>query len=114
MRKRRLLLIASLPLTVAIILGVLAMLPPRPPHPSAIETFNRVEIGMTLAEVQGIFSHEGTQLVLTPDGRKQTWEWKVDGQTTMYIDFYDGMVDGKAMTRLDTFLDKLRRWLHLD
>jgi hypothetical protein len=111
MRKRRLLLLASLPLAVAVILGILAMLPPRP---SATEVFNRVEIGMTLAEVQRIFSHEGTQLVLTPDGRKQTWEWKVDEQTTMYIDFYDGMVDTKALTRRDAFLDKVRRWLHLD
>ena len=111
MQKRRLLLIASLPLVVVVIICVLAMLPPRP---SAAEVFNRVEIGMTLAEVQRIFSHEGTQLALSPDGRKQTWEWKVDEQTTMYIDFYDGMVENKALTRLDSFLDKVRRWLRFD
>ena len=85
-----------------------------PARPSAMEPFNRVEIGMTLAEVQGVFSHEGTQFFVSPDGRKQSWEWKVDEQTTMYIDFNDGMVETKALTRLDTFLDKVRRWVHPD
>ena len=43
MKKRRLVLITSLPLTVAIILGVLAMLPPRPESPRRTLTESAME-----------------------------------------------------------------------
>ena len=50
MTKKRLLLIACLPLTVAVTLGVLAMLPPRPGVTKT--NFGRMEIGMTRVEVE--------------------------------------------------------------
>ena len=55
--KRSLLLIASLPLTIAVTLGVLAMLPAIfPPKPGVTKAnFDRIEKGMTMTEVEAIF-----------------------------------------------------------
>jgi hypothetical protein len=55
--KKRRALIAILTLTIAVILGVLAMLPPRPGVTKA--NFDRIEKGMTLAEVEEIFGEKG-------------------------------------------------------
>ena len=52
MTKRRLLLIAGPLAAVAVTLGVLAMLPPRPGVTK--ENFDRIEVGMTRAEVEVI------------------------------------------------------------
>src|ERR1035438_9324153 len=57
MTKKRLLLIASLPLVIVVTLGVLAMLPPRPGVTKA--NFDRIEKGMTRAEVEQIFGGKG-------------------------------------------------------
>ena len=50
MTKKRVALLAVLPLTVAVILGALEMLPPRPGVTKA--NFDRIQEGMTLAEVE--------------------------------------------------------------
>jgi outer membrane protein assembly factor BamE (lipoprotein component of BamABCDE complex) len=71
-KKKRLLLIASLPLTIALTLGVLAMLPPPPGVTKA--NFDRIQEGMTRAEVEEIFGkpplsdHPFRQRIL--DGRR--------------------------------------------
>jgi hypothetical protein len=52
MPKKRLLLIASFPFTIALTLGVLAMLPPSPGVTKA--NFDRIKEGMTKAEVEEI------------------------------------------------------------
>ena len=53
MTKKRLALLAVLPLTVAVIVGVLAMLPPRPGVTKA--DFDRIMEGMDRTEVEAIF-----------------------------------------------------------
>jgi hypothetical protein len=50
--KKRLLLIASLPLAIAVIIGVLAMLPPRTCVTK--EIFDRIKVGMPIEEVEAI------------------------------------------------------------
>jgi hypothetical protein len=74
MKKKRLALIAVLPLTIAVILGVSAILPPRAGVTKA--NFERVQDGMTLAEVEGIFGEKArhsTRIMVThrytDDGR---------------------------------------------
>ncbi len=52
MKAKRLLLLASLPLTVAAILGVVVMLTPRPGVTKA--NYDRIEIGMKQSEVEAI------------------------------------------------------------
>jgi hypothetical protein len=51
--KKRVLLIASLPLAAALVLGVLAMLPARPGATKA--NYDRIEIGMPKVEVERMF-----------------------------------------------------------
>jgi len=52
MTKKRLLLIAALPFAIVVILGVMAMLPPRSEH------HDRIKLGMTRAEISAIFEQE--------------------------------------------------------
>jgi hypothetical protein len=49
MTKKRMALLAVLPVTVAVVLGAVVMLPPRPGITKA--NFDRIQEGMTLAEV---------------------------------------------------------------
>jgi hypothetical protein len=53
MTKKRLILFAAVPLTFTLTLCVLAMIPPRPGVTKA--NFDRIQEGMTLAEVQELF-----------------------------------------------------------
>jgi hypothetical protein len=53
MTKKRLPLIYVLPLTVAVILGVLAMLPPRLGVTKA--NFDRIKVGMNKSEIERVF-----------------------------------------------------------
>ena len=121
--KKRFLLIASLPLTIAVTLGVLAILPPSPGVTKA--NFDRIEKGMTIAEVEQIFGEKGTASSshpflpglclrgeLTDDGlRAGVW---VSGESHALILFSDKCV--VHMRWLDfnpTLLETIRRWLHL-
>jgi hypothetical protein len=112
MTRRRLLLIASLPLAIAVIIGVLAMLPARPGVTKA--NFDRIEKGMTFAEVEKIFGQ--------PPAEEQwgnIFIWRIaerKGEAIVIFD-NDGMViEQRGYWRAgdETFQDKLRRWLHLD
>jgi hypothetical protein len=107
-KKKRLLLIASLPLTIALTLGVLAMLPPSPGVTRA--NFDRIQEGMTTAEVEEIFGQKGVPL-----WSPRALLWASDDGSEVDVDF--GVV-GCVQTKIwvssnETFLDKLRRWLHL-
>ena len=109
MRKRRLLLFASLPLVVVLALGVYAMIPP--PQPGFIKAnYDRIQEGMTLAEVEEIF------------GKKAT-SWRNDSHA-LWIDDegYAGMlfIDNRVADRYchvygnscnPTFFQKIRGWL---
>jgi hypothetical protein len=105
-QKRRLLLIASLPLAIAVIIGVLVMLPPRP---SVMKSnFDRIENGMKIEEIAKMLD-----LKLEPnnDGPSTVGIKAPDGDAT--IEFSRGFVVSKAW-RYPTILDRIDRWLHLD
>jgi hypothetical protein len=107
--KKRLLLIASLPLVIVVVLGVLAMLPPRPGVTKA--NFDRIQEGMTMMEVEEIFGREGNQA-----SRGRTVFWGADDGSGAAIGFgmsHDCVVGKHWHDSNETFLDKIRRWLHL-
>jgi hypothetical protein len=110
MKKHRLLLIASLPVAIAIILGVLAILPPRP---SVMKVnFDRIENGMKVEEVAKILDMKlGNSLSDMAGGPLTLGINAPDGHAT--IEFSDGSVISKAW-RDATILDKIRGWLRLD
>ena len=110
MTKKRLLLIASMPFTVAVTLGVLAMLPPSPGVTKA--NFDRIEIGMTRAEVEEIFGRKGV------DNRERDRAVWFSGANDVVTDtvvwFKEDCVVGKVWhDSNETITDKIRRWLHL-
>jgi hypothetical protein len=103
--KNRLLLLASLPLTIVLAIGVLGMLPPRPGVTRA--NFDRIEMGMTEAEVEEIFGGKGKQ-----EQCGCVWNAYDGSWSTMTFDH--DCVDTKRWTDSDnTFLHRIRRWLHL-
>jgi hypothetical protein len=107
MTKKRLLLIASVPLTIAVTLGVLAMLPPSPGVTKA--NFDRIQDGMTRAEVEQILGGKGKM------GGVKLWRfWEGNDGSEAGIAFIDDCVTEKRWTIYnETILDKIRRWLHL-
>jgi hypothetical protein len=108
MTKKRLLLIAAVPLVVAVTLGVLAILPPRPDEMKT--KFDRIQDGMTMAEVEQIFGEKG---VFVGRGRAIVF-WKADDGSAAFVEFREDCVTGKEWAdSKETILDKIRRWLHL-
>ena len=110
--KRRLLLIAFLPLTVAVTVSVLAMLPPSAGVTKA--TFDRLQNGMPRAEVEQILGGRGRPFL----GDDEAWMlWEADDGSWVTIVFKDDCIADKHWQRWydsdKTLLDKLRRWLHL-
>ena len=111
MTKKRLLLIAFLPLIAVVVLGVLSILPPRPGVTKA--NFDRIEKGMTLGEVELIIGQRGL-LAYRWDGIVSGGHWEAEDGSSTAIMFVDGCVDDKRWLDSDeTILDKIRRWLHL-
>jgi hypothetical protein len=109
-KKKRLLLLSILPLTIALTLGVLAMLPPRPGVTKA--NFDRIEKGMTRDEVEQIFGRKGE--VARDD--KTVLNWEADDGSEVFIVIWDDCILHKYWRCHDsdkTILDKLRRWFHL-
>jgi hypothetical protein len=115
MTMKRLAIIAVLPLTVAVILGVLAMLPPRPGVTKA--NFDRIEIGMTQEDVEAILGsselhHRGGLLSGRTAIRWNSWVG-ADG-ATVDITFLNYAVERSTWTESkETLTDKIRRWLNL-
>ena len=109
--KKRLLLLASLPLTIAVTLGVLVMLPSSPGVTKA--KFDRIEIGMTKIEVEEIFGEKGI-IVKVEKGEAPCLYWNAGDGAEVWIRFSDDCVNGDMTWSADeTFLDKIRSWLHL-
>ena len=118
MTRKRLLLIASLPLAIAVTLGVLALLPPSPGVNKA--NFDRIEKGMTRAEVEAIFGGPSESKTYTTVGEITTitdvWGQIEQGKCVglANVNFQDEMVVDKEWHSVpETLLDKFRRWLHL-
>jgi len=131
--KKRLILISSVPLAIAVVLGVLALLPPSPGVTKA--NFDRIEKRMMVAEVEGIFGGEGEVTrddkallaeILGQDFERDGKSLKVRGDLRVcrtwgandgsgaQIEFVDDCVVDKQWFDTDeTFLKKIRRWLHL-
>jgi hypothetical protein len=111
MTKKRLLLIASLPLVIVVTVGVLAMMPPRPGVTKA--NFDRVEKGMTRAEVEEIFGEKGDVWYGVAQVG-QAMLWTARNGSTAIVEFVDECVAIKQWTDSnETLLAKIRRWLHL-
>jgi hypothetical protein len=103
--KKRILLIASLPLAIAVTLGILAMLPPRPGVTKA--NFDRIQEGMKRVEVEAILGQVKEQ-DLGIDF------WFGDDQSLVMIGFSDDCVFYKQWhDSHEPLLDKIRRLLHL-
>jgi hypothetical protein len=119
--KKRLLLIASVPITIAVILGVLALLPPSPGVTKA--NFDRIEKEMTRAQVEAVFGGQGTKdLPFYPrfgKGLQGHWGtavvyWETHDGSFAIVEFVDDCVTDKEWQDSDeSFLAKIRRWLHL-
>jgi hypothetical protein len=109
--KKRLLLIAFLPLIAAVVLGILSILPSSPGVTKA--NFDRIEKGMTKAEVEVIFGEKGDWWDgAGQKGRPMYWTAK-DGSGAV-VEFVDECVAIKQWAESrETVLDKLRRWLCL-
>lgn len=109
--KKRLLLIAPLPLACAMTLGVLAMLPPSPGVTKA--NFDRIHEGMTLAEVEALFGEKGNWW----DGAGQKGLpmcWTAKDGSGAVVEFVDESVAIKQWADShETILDKIERWVHL-
>jgi hypothetical protein len=106
MTTKRLALLAVLPLIIAVILGVLAMLPSGPGVTPA--DYNRIKAGMTLAEVEEIFGRKGI------DRGEWGMMWRANDGSAAMVRFSDDCVMSKRWTPPDeTVGEKIRRWLHL-
>jgi hypothetical protein len=110
-RKRRYLISAAvLAACVGIALGVIAMLPPRPGVTKA--NFDRIEKGMTRAEVNEVFGQEGWSYSIPRLRRFHIWRHQDGAHAT--LSFHDGRVTSMGWQHsTETIPDKLRRWLHL-
>jgi hypothetical protein len=114
MKRRFLILAAGLVAFVGLVLGVLAMLPPRIGVTKA--NFDRIEIGMTRAEVGEILGSLGSD----KDSRhfyaehKLLVRWEGDW-VRMDAVFENGVVCDKSFYNepLETFGEKMRYWFGL-
>jgi hypothetical protein len=113
MTKRRLVLIASFPLAVVVIVGVLAVAPARPGVTKA--NFDRIELGMTLEEVERIFGRPSDILAGSSKDDPTVFRgWLVSLDSGAAVDFRAECVYAKQWQDRSTIVDRIRRWLHLD
>ena len=106
MTRKRIILIAALPLAVIVTLCVLATL-----HRSHVTkaNFDRIQEGMTKAEVEQIFGEKGEW-----DAEIDRLVWQADDGTWASVWFIDGCVtQTNWLNPNETLLEKIRRWLHL-
>ena len=126
--KKRLILIAAVPLIIALTVAVFAMLPPSPGVTKA--NFDRIHEGMTLDEVREIL---GNDSVIVPTGHMfsgntaarerfqqelrliTTHSWRSDDGAYAEIEFRNDVAKNKKLwiDSTETMWQKIRRWLHL-
>jgi hypothetical protein len=116
MTKKRVALLAVLPLTVAVMFGVLVMLPPHPGVTKA--NFDRIEKGMTAREVEMNFDRIHDRMTTLDEflGRaRDIRHWKAHDGSSAFVEFQDDCVYSKKwINSNESYLDKIRRWLHLN
>jgi len=113
-RKRRYLISATvLAACVCIVIGVLAMLPPRPGVTKA--NFDRIQLGMIKVTVQEILGEGRTvHEFKSPEGFELVLRWTGDEPIFVTVYFLDDVVVRKQCAfSPETIPNKLRRWLHL-
>jgi hypothetical protein len=120
MTKKRLLLFGGfLAACVCLPLGVVAMMPSSPGVTKA--NFDRIQEGMTKAQVQEIFGEEGrvSNLVFEIDRKKSRYwmdfranDWSL-AWIAVHPDDDEIVIEKKWQDSGETFSDKIRRWLHL-
>lgn len=118
--KKRLLLIAAVPLAIVVVLGVLSILPSRPGVTKA--NFDRIQVGMTRAQVEEIFGREGKRNRVWMRGIENTMffviqdEWVAEDSSAALVAFSfpdDYVIETEWHDSTETILDKIRRSLHL-
>jgi hypothetical protein len=109
--KKRLILISTLLLAIAVTLGVFAMLPAGPGVTKA--NFDRIHEGMTKAEVEKIFGREGKEGARS--GVETSFLWAADdGRWSTNIWFANNCVTEKHWHNSDEpIFKRIRRLLHL-
>ena len=128
MKRRNLILAVSFVAIVGIVLGVLAILPPRPGVTKA--NIDRIKLGSTSVQVEQILGEKGRsakqigftsnkqldRVVLDLDGADHYILWFVDDGPIVAIRFENDGVSEKHCwsDSAETILQKIRRWLHLD
>lgn len=115
---KRFVLIAALPLAVALSLGVLVILPSRSGVTKA--NLDRIQVGMTKAEVKNILGGSsnpdhilyGVVRSMEPTESREIW-----GNSGIIADIvFDKNMHVKDIaigSHEESFFDKIRRWLHL-
>jgi len=106
-------LIAGILVSVAcIVLGTLAMLPARPGVTKA--NFDRIEKGMTRAQVEEFFGQPGMVIRHDGPGGRAAISWEADDRSGASVGFLNDYVTGAIWNNSpETVPDKIRRWLHL-
>jgi hypothetical protein len=128
MTKKRMALIAVLPLTVAVIFGVVAILEPDARLGDTKANFDRVKKGMTVADVSAILGlpHGCAQEINRAREHRageKDWEGRAsavypgdDGFGVVEFSFdmtKEAVISKKWIRSEETMLEKIRRWLHL-
>ena len=119
MRKRLLLAAGTMVGLVGVVLIVMAMLPRGPGVTK--ENFDRIEAGMTTAQVEELFGSKGERraalaafLDSPPEERKYWVTWNAHDGSVVVVQFLGDCVDEKDWWESnESLLDKIRRWLRL-
>jgi hypothetical protein len=117
MKRRYLILTVGFVAFAGIVLGMLAMLPPRPGVTKA--NFDRIENGMTMVEVEKIFGGKGHEILIPATdsvfvGFRVWFAWTASDGSGAVITFSHNGVEHKGWEdSTETILDRIRRWLHL-
>jgi hypothetical protein len=116
MKRRYLILAVGFVAFVGIVLGVLAMLPPRAGVTKT--NFDRIEIGMAQKDVDIIFGKAGKILMFTePIEGGVVWNMSWDNEDGSHacVEFSNDRVSWKNWIEPnESLLGRFRRWLHLD
>ena len=113
MTRKRLGVIAGMFVSMAcLVLVTLAMFPLRPGVTKA--NFDRIEEGMTRAQVEEFFGRPGTVIRHDGPGGKAAITWEADDRSGASVGFLNDCVTGAIWNNSpETVPDKIRRWLHL-
>jgi hypothetical protein len=115
MTKKRLLMIASLPLAVAGTFGVLAMLPPRIGVTKT--NLDRIQEGTNRADVEQIFGakpHLATHDYNYQPVKMETGWSGPGGRAYVVLDADDCVREKRWEDTGETLFAKIRRWLRID